>query len=101
MKSAQLPTSFFRSSDLKDLVRINCGSLKWTFLVEKDDDDDDNDGGRNNNNDNNTNNNDNLGSFFGKDRQYNTQRGRKTIDCCGVVLCCPCIMLILYFLKSN
>jgi hypothetical protein len=66
----------------------------------EDDDDVDNDGGRNNNN-NNDNNNNNLGSFFGKDRQYNTQRERKTIECCSVVLYCPCIVLILYLLKSN
>jgi hypothetical protein len=48
---------------------------------------------------NNNNNNNNVGSFSGKVRQYNTQRGRKIIECCRVVLYCPCIMLI--FLKPQ
>ena len=86
---------FFRSSDLKDLLRVNSGSLKWAFLVE--------------NlkkkmmmiNNNNNNNNSNLGSFFGKGRQYNTQRGRKIIECCRMVLYCPCFMLIFLKIQLN
>jgi hypothetical protein len=60
----------------------------------EDDDDDDDDGDNNNNNNN-------VGSLFGKGRQYNTQRGRKIIECFRVVLYCPCIMLILLKTQRN
>jgi hypothetical protein len=72
-------------------------------LEDDDDDDGDNDGGgggsssSSSSSNNNNNNNNNLGSFFGRGRQYNTKRVRKIIECCDVVLYCPCIMLI--FLK--